>query len=341
MMKKRYFLLTILIFIVVFFSGCNSTPEEKSKDDIIQDVSESKYYSESYPEFSINDLTIVKRQTDIENKTDKVYVTLSVMNNDERIQGNIDMEVLYGLYNDGWIFESCEVDLQGENGGCTFIPLKGRDLTSGQIKDDLLILNDNKMEVTINEHEFNAEKGIETYSVTSIANHKYMTSKQKITLTYEFRKDVGTWDVPLINVDSKDENWKIGGKYSYTYGQTGRSYTFKLSPDFFSGNYPDTVEGSTLMSSYDITPDEFFALYVGDQFMRDYLSHGYSVVFDGSLNFYSFDYCLAGLKQEEGAPLAPALFIGKDNIALFLYKDYEKDEYNKKINIILTELHKK
>lgn len=338
MMKKRYFLLTILIFIVVFFSGCNSTPEEKSKDDIIQDVSESKYYSESYPEFSINDLTIVKRQTDIENKTDKVYATLSVMNNDESIRGNIDIEVLYGLYNDGWIFESCEVDPQGENGGCSFIPLKGRDLTSGQIKDDLLILNDNKMEVTINEHEFNAEKGIETYSVTSIANHKYMTSKQKITLTYEFRKDVGTWDVPLINVDSKDENWKIGGKYTYKDNRTGESETLIISSDFFSGEYPDIVEGGTLISTHDTTPGDFFAshVHVGNRFIGNYLPHGYSVVFDGNLNFYSFDYCIA---QHSSWP--NALFIGKDNLALYLYNTYKQDDYNKKEIITLTELHKK
>lgn len=329
-MKSKMLLLFISVFMMILITGCNNTPSTKNETDIIEDISACKYYLENYSDFSISELEIVKRQTDVENKIDKVNVILSVTNNDESIQGNIDMQIVYGLYNEGWVLDSCEVDFDGENSGSSFIPLKGLDLTLEEISSELVTLNGEPLtELNIINHEFSTDEYVETYTFTGIETHKYLTKTIDATLTYTFMQDVGKWGTPFLSIDSENDEWNIGGTYAYT-DRRGKTQTITISPDFLLGDYPDTFKDGVLLSTNDITPGEYFA---GTQYaLNDVLSRGYSVTFDGNLNFYSFDYCIA-----EYSKWANALFIGKDNIALYIYDNCTIDNYNKEVIIKLSE----
>jgi len=150
-------------------------PEAKSQNEIIADVSASNFYTERYPEFTITGLEVIKRQTNVNNMTDTVYATLTIGN--EAMQAHMDIKLLYGLYNEGWILDNCTAYTDGKNSECSYTPLSGQDLSSEDILAALYpITGDSVTDFNIYNHETDLEAGTESYSITVTETHKYMTA---------------------------------------------------------------------------------------------------------------------------------------------------------------------
>lgn len=85
---------------LVLLSGCSEPA--KSEEAIVNDLQANQIFIST--DTKISDYEIIKRQTDVENKTDLVYIT--VYTNAPELTSSLTYELKYELYNEGWILES-------------------------------------------------------------------------------------------------------------------------------------------------------------------------------------------------------------------------------------------
>lgn len=82
----------------------------KNVDQILEDIKNKDLYA---PETVFEELSIIKRQTREEDLTDVVYVKLSA--HTDALYMVSSYILTYNLYNEGWILDSAEMYLDGEN----------------------------------------------------------------------------------------------------------------------------------------------------------------------------------------------------------------------------------
>ena len=103
-------------------------PTQAQTSPAVKDLPEIQADLESKKKFGdnaiIDDLTIIKRQTQVENLIDTVFVTAEA--HDENVKYVSSMKLSYGLYNEGWILDGIECYSEGENRA---EPLKGPDVS--------------------------------------------------------------------------------------------------------------------------------------------------------------------------------------------------------------------
>ncbi|NBI11347.1 hypothetical protein D1641_15230 [Colidextribacter sp. OB.20] len=98
--KQIFFLCVFWVLILMSLSGCSKSG--KSEKEIINDLQADPVFISA--DVEISDYKIIKRQTDVENKTDFVYIT--VHTNAPELTSSLTYELKYELYNEGWILES-------------------------------------------------------------------------------------------------------------------------------------------------------------------------------------------------------------------------------------------
>lgn len=100
MRKKKYICLGLFfIAALAILSGC--TKPTKGEKEIIEDLqADPAFISENT---TISSYEIIKRRTDTDNKQDWVYV--NVQSNDPDLTYSLSYELLYELYDNGWILE--------------------------------------------------------------------------------------------------------------------------------------------------------------------------------------------------------------------------------------------
>lgn len=96
--RKLLFLCAFLSLIIL--SGCSKP--EKSEAEIVKDLQTSPIFISV--DVKISNYEIIKRQTNVDDKTDLVYIT--VQTNDPKLTSSLTFELKYELYNEGWILES-------------------------------------------------------------------------------------------------------------------------------------------------------------------------------------------------------------------------------------------
>lgn len=353
-MKKMYILLlAIMLVMILFLAGCSYTPAVKSGQQIMSDLASARYFSETYPEFIIKDIEVVKRQTDVENKSDKVYVTLSVINGDESISGYIDMVVLYELYNDGWILENCEMDFDGANAGSYFRPEKELDLSLDEISSDLnLATGEIISDIAIYGVEADLENGTVSYSMTGTEYHTYMTGEIDATLTYQFIDSSGYW-APFLTVNSYEEYWDMATRFDNPHasdvgvrednlvlGVFGSIDTLSVayisSEDGFGESESDLVIYKVDSTPLEQAMGDFFEAVHKDE--AEYITkYGFPIrLTEDCTDYYSFEYVVwwdGGGNRFDGM-----LFVGKDQIGYMHRRNYEIDVYNRRVVCEVYEL---
>lgn len=105
----------LLLLLILMMSGC--TPSAKSEKEIVEDLQESNYFFQGV---TITDYEIIKRQTNKEDKTDIVYIHVDAGN--ENLSCSISYQMVYTLYNEGWILDEV---YEYEPGIWEVIPLTG------------------------------------------------------------------------------------------------------------------------------------------------------------------------------------------------------------------------
>lgn len=109
-------LLMVIIIIITFLTG-DRTADRKTETQIINDLIAYELYS---ADTVYDSLSVSKRQTQEENLTDTVYVT--IRSHTDYVQKVESFILVYNLYDSGWILDSVQQDWDGEN---NTIPLTG------------------------------------------------------------------------------------------------------------------------------------------------------------------------------------------------------------------------
>ena len=220
----------VFMLIILLIAGCGPKEDPRrprSAEAIASDMMDCKFFRENYGRYTIEQVSIVKRQTDIENKTDKIYVTASVLNGNENLEnytantisGVIDFVVNYGLYNSGWILDSCEIDTSGENGYGVFTALSGRNMNEEQLMSDLYMGGSDE-NVEIVDYYCSPDMQYESYSLKHTNQKKYAIETWQNEISYSFVNNPSEYDEPGTWATSSflayDEyEWHIDGKYVY------------------------------------------------------------------------------------------------------------------------------
>lgn len=99
-----------LIMLLLLLAGCNAASRTASKATLEQDLvsSEAFHYFAQKPNTTVSGLEIIKRQTDADAKTDRVWVEISLSS--DMFEGKASYIMDYSLYNDGWHLENVESD---------------------------------------------------------------------------------------------------------------------------------------------------------------------------------------------------------------------------------------
>lgn len=96
--------------LLLLLAGCSATSRTASESTLEQDLvsSEAFHYFAQKPNTTVSGLEIIKRQTDVEAKTDRVWVEASLSS--DMFEGKASYIMDYSLYNDGWHLENVESD---------------------------------------------------------------------------------------------------------------------------------------------------------------------------------------------------------------------------------------
>lgn len=346
---KRTITIALAIIVALIITGCG-TPTEKSEEGIQADIASSEWYIHNFPNYSIQKVEIIKRQTDAENFIDKVFAVATISNEDESVLGNIDILVEYGLYNDGWIMDSCEIDYEGQNHGAYFFPQKELNLSDEEIAQALTNLTGTEwenIEVYAKQSDLNA--GVEEYSLTASEAHKYMVGYIDATIAYSFAGSAGYW-MPYLIINSEYESWNIDG--SYYHAEYDRYLDIRYN-DCCVINYvgsdgrggKEVVQNvlSQTLSPFEIRLNELFANYAyhTSNYSRSFVEDGYQVKVNSDFGFdyYDCDYVIFDSYGSAGP--YDFLFIGKDFIAAEGRDVVKKrDDYNKTMTIQVSLLEK-
>lgn len=245
--------------LVDVFAPPSSDPfAARTPDEIIEDVSDHPDFVNSCPVsgFTITGIDIVKRQTDAEHKTDKIFATFNVANESEGVRGYMDFIVDYGLYNEGWILDNCEVNYDGTNDGLKFFPTKGPEFSAIDLAQDLSATLDGAWdEVEVYDSTVDLDAGVAHYFVTGKSVHKYVTETVNATVSYTFFDTYGCWTAPMVEVNDLTEHWSLAGDY-YLLNLWGETFKYIT----LISNEP--VEGFEVQYSKGLDPNAFgLALY--------------------------------------------------------------------------------
>ena len=101
-MKKELALFIFSAFSLLLLCSCDSTPREKNETEILDEITQRDQYISEY-DLSIDSYTVTKRQTNPDNKTDYVWISLTASN--DIFTYTNSYELMYVLYNDGWLLE--------------------------------------------------------------------------------------------------------------------------------------------------------------------------------------------------------------------------------------------
>jgi len=195
--KKHTFSGVFLILILVLLSGCSKSG--KSENEIINDLQANPVFISK--DVEISNYEIIKRQTNVDNKTDLVYIT--VHTNDPELTCSLSYELKYELYNEGWLLESM---MRYYDGPWDFSGLQDKQLLS-DIKDSDYYFSDwdlelEDIEITDEKCDSNAiayyEKQID---VDLIAHNMMFDYYSSYTVFYEIVN--GTWQLQNVEVQRR------------------------------------------------------------------------------------------------------------------------------------------
>lgn len=101
--KRKTMLIALVLLIILSFYGCGNT--EKSESEILEDISAYDEFIFEY-DVEITSSNITKRQTNEDEKTDYVFIELN--GSADTFDYFAEYELMYVLYNDGWMLEDIE-----------------------------------------------------------------------------------------------------------------------------------------------------------------------------------------------------------------------------------------
>lgn len=195
-------------FALMMFTGCgvNAKNESEIKTDL---QNHSDFYS--VQDVSIDKLSIIKRQTNQNGKTDYIYVTVLASN--DNIECELSYELHYELYNDGWVLDNV---FPYNEDSWKISPLVGPEQA----------IADEAVSSQYSNYSFvRSEPDIENLSYafyyTATKDYEYMCQEMEIEVSCNFNEKLAQWvccDTQILDITA---NWDIAGIWcsdgSYSY----------------------------------------------------------------------------------------------------------------------------
>ncbi len=206
--EKLCIILLVIILCALLLSSCSSTA--KKENEITNDIVEVDGCFQAY-DLELDDYTITKRQTNKEEKTDYVWVELIGSNDD--FEYVVKYELLYVLYNDGWLLEDYKL-MDSSYEAISPFDSSEVELELSRDYDELTLINRND------------ETNNSTLTYTAVKHHKLYTTSYEINVVAEF--EPSAWKVININPSESDRELNINGEWIYT-DNDGRYYYMHVS----------------------------------------------------------------------------------------------------------------
>lgn len=178
--KRLLFVSIALIGIILLLSSCARTPRVKNENEMIQDMAAfpSWCHGEDLP---ITDVSVIKRQTNEQNMSDTVYVTMTSENEDVRC--TVGYILYYNLYDKGWLLDAVD---EYPDGGWEAVPLHGvsDDVIESLMESYITSGQFDSMEVLGKEEDL--EHGWVSVRFSAVKDHLYGTEYVEIEQGWEF-----------------------------------------------------------------------------------------------------------------------------------------------------------
>ena len=199
-------MLLLTVGLVFSLSACGS---ESASDSQLQTDLESSDVFRGYADslqVQIRNLEITKRQTDEANKTDTIWVEVDAVG--DSVQGNMYFTMTYGLYNEGWLFDSVATDRTDE---WVFTPL------AGLSEEALRSYTGTNAEILSNEVDLGT--GLQVVTCSERVSYTYCDIIYNTKYTFSFGSDyqsAGMWNLSGTEDTGTYEEWNIDGTWQYT-----------------------------------------------------------------------------------------------------------------------------
>lgn len=210
-MKKLLSIVLAIVLMITTLTGCAQN-KTVSKTDIINDIMSSDSYFNDYG-LVIESSEITQRQTNIEQKTDYVWVSLEASNSDFLYTCNY--ELIYILYNDGWKIDECNRGLSEylaltEPDKNSIIQEYSTTYNNCELTDYLYSDNYAKLYFNFTERETN-----------------YLTVEKELVVLMEFKPHT-LWKVSSVDIKEISYHWdNLCGTWKYT-NQDGINLTVDI-----------------------------------------------------------------------------------------------------------------
>ena len=204
-MKKRKKIMGIVTFVIVLslliLSGCGKKNNGKSESEILSDIQTQDYMISDY-NLNVDSSSITKRQTNPEQKTDYVWVSLTASN--EEFSYSAEYYLEYILYNDGWHLENIEET------NISYLAKNPESVTNQQAEAFISDLGYDNWSFVSREEDTN--QVTLTYS-TSVSEY-YRTNEYLIAIQYTFTP-WNSWDNVSYDTTQTNVTWDIIGEWRY------------------------------------------------------------------------------------------------------------------------------
>lgn len=259
-MRTRKFCLGILLAVLLCLSGCAKRDGAIAKEVASLDATFRAYG------LQLDDYEIIKRQTNSDEKTDYVWITLEGSNDD--FDYFASYEITYIKYNDGWHLEN------GERESATYHAKCEPDTI--EIQQELAEQYSN-LQFAKAENNLSDNRSVQYFSGT--VTNKYKISTYDIKLEYAFTPENG-WRIVNQTDSLKKVDYDIQGEWLYQDDNhiyymcisdvSGDKATIQYA--FLNKELPTNDEYWTLRSAdskvYTIQP---FAEHIGDTYTSNYI----------------------------------------------------------------------
>ena len=243
-MKKDQFIIILLCIITLsLLSGCGkkAVSDSQLQSDLYNSVEFSKFSVEFGME--ITNLEIIKRQTAVENKFDRVWISVDTASN--TVEGKFYYIMIYNLYNDGWLLESV---IEDKTDLWHFAPISG--ISDEEVSNYL----PKNAEILSNEIDLENATQIVTYTYAESYRYCNITYNKQLMFVFEEeyhsigKSSPGEWGFDKeIDIGSYEE-WHINGTWQYVEDV---GFGWKISvlltlDDFSPGGVAYTDPGSNV-----------------------------------------------------------------------------------------------
>ena len=204
--RSLTFVVIFILMLMCFLTSC-AVPE-KSENDIITDLqNHPNFYS--VQKINIEKLSIIKRQTNVDDKNDIIYVDVKASN--DNITCSLSYIMQYTLYNEGWILDNVSAY---NTEAWSILPL-----TAPSPEDAENYVKEYYSYLFL-EEKLDFENKSSSFLFSVEEQHKYLFQEKVISVNFGFDSESATWKKSTITTSNVTGKWNIEGNW---FGDGGKN----------------------------------------------------------------------------------------------------------------------